>query len=795
MQPGGRTVNVQLERVPIMGCPGCKRELSVAEFAPFTTIQCPHCGAQMDVPARLGNYLLLGLIGAGGMGGVYHGLDQSLGRKVAIKVMLKSLGDDPAFVESFKREAQAAARLNHPSIVQIYSFGQEQGQPYIVMELLTGQRLDQMIERGDPLEAGFVMQIGLEMAEGLAAANEQGMLHGDIKPENILFDDKGHAKLVDFGLASFSNQAGPEGIWGTPYYISPEKVRRQKVDARSDIYSLGATLYHALAGVPPFEGQTPVDVVKARLQGPPKPLQGARPDLNDQVAGVVMRMLQLSPAMRYPTYASLLGDIRKAIETLPPPTSNPAARRLRAKRRIVKGAAESGDLETGETSSRIVIPKPADSALASYNPLEKTRELVLDQKRRKTGLIVATVIGGVVIAVAATVLVVVSLRNRGSARITVPVRDVKPAAEKALLELQQTLDAVEQQAAEVEKTSARIDEDIALIMSAAIRTPPPPDSGYQAIRGHAAKVRELQKDMKNRRQILGYVAKRVPDMRTRLAAPGVTDAQAAIVLRDIADAASGGRRLQGELAANLQALQALMPEVAGIKAKVVKDAPVPAPAPTPKPAPVPTPAPAPTPEVPKPAPTPEAPKPAPEQPTPPAPPPSDGEVERAKTAVDAAKPLIKLNDYATAAKQLNQAVAGYRNEQARMLVKAAAGRAEQLVALRKGLTEMLGADVFRWGWTQDGSAVDVLGADAEGVKLPGKRVPWAQVGTRQMLQFVKRYSEDAEVAPGQRAERCMQAAVFCFENGGAEAAAKYRARAAGLSPRVRDVLAQLLPES
>ncbi|OGV75617.1 MAG: hypothetical protein A2340_02250, partial [Lentisphaerae bacterium RIFOXYB12_FULL_60_10] len=250
---GDSPVNVVMtDRVTEIKCKQCGCEIDVADLDPFVMVECPDCGNIETVPSRLGPFLLLNLIGRGGMGGVYQAVDESLGRRVAIKVMLSSLGANKQFVDTFRREAQAVAKLNHPSIVQIYSFGQEKGQPYIVMELVSGQRFDKMVDSGESLDQSLVMQVGLDVAEGLAAADEIGLLHGDVKPENILLDEKMKAKLVDFGLATFAHQDEPDGIWGTPYYIAPEKVQRKKPDARSDIYSLGATLYHALAGRPPF---------------------------------------------------------------------------------------------------------------------------------------------------------------------------------------------------------------------------------------------------------------------------------------------------------------------------------------------------------------------------------------------------------------------------------------------------------------------------------------------------------------------------------------------------------------
>jgi len=297
-------------------CSECGCVMDVSSLAPFSEINCPECGAPQTIPARLGHFLLLHLIGMGGMGGVYRAMDESLGRMVAIKVMLKSLGDDPKFIETFQREAQSAAKLNHPNIAQIYSFGQEKGQPYIVMEFVPGNGMNKLIESDGQLMEPLVMKIGLQMAEGLNAADQIGLLHGDIKPENILLDERKNGKLVDFGLASYANQASPEGIWGTPYYIAPEKVKKEPTDARSDMYSLGATLYHALAGRPPFEGSDPIEVVKARLQNPPPPLHEVRPYVNRHVENIVMRMLEEQPSRRYPSYVPVINDIKKTIEAL-----------------------------------------------------------------------------------------------------------------------------------------------------------------------------------------------------------------------------------------------------------------------------------------------------------------------------------------------------------------------------------------------------------------------------------------------------------------------------------------------
>jgi serine/threonine-protein kinase len=317
---GMHDTDIMMEPVREVACTACNHLMDVSGLMAFTEIACPECGTAQVVPAKLGNFLLLGLLGKGGMGAVYRGLDTSLDRPVAIKVMLTSLGENTEFVATFRREAQAAAALNHPNIVQTYSFGVAHGQPYIVMELLDGGRFDQMIAGGEPLNEALVMKIGADVAEGLNAAAGIGLVHGDVKPENILLDSNGVAKVVDFGLARFKKSREPsvEGIWGTPYYIAPEKIRGQPADARADIYSLGATLYHALAAKPPFDGETPLDVIKARLKAPAPALKTIRADVNPEVESIIARMLEAEPIKRYPTYVSLLSDMRKILATLKP---------------------------------------------------------------------------------------------------------------------------------------------------------------------------------------------------------------------------------------------------------------------------------------------------------------------------------------------------------------------------------------------------------------------------------------------------------------------------------------------
>jgi serine/threonine protein kinase len=215
-------------------CPGCEAELDVSEFQVFEEISCPVCGESIRVPGRLGDFILIEELGRGAMGCVYLAMDESLNRLVALKVIRKEYGEDPKMLDSVQREAQAMATLNHRNIVQVYTFGRIQEQPFFVMELLQGERLDEMMADGTQISEIRALEIAIDVAQGLDAANNAGLTHGDIKPANILMNEKGVAKVVDFGLAKFMEPGQEIEVWGTPYYIAPEKAKKKGEDSRSD---------------------------------------------------------------------------------------------------------------------------------------------------------------------------------------------------------------------------------------------------------------------------------------------------------------------------------------------------------------------------------------------------------------------------------------------------------------------------------------------------------------------------------------------------------------------------------
>jgi len=384
----GEDLRIITEPVTSVACPKCGMVLDVTDVPAFTGVQCPSCEFEFQVPARFGSFMLLHLIGMGGMGGVYRARDEGLNREVAIKVIQKSLGDDAQFVESFQREAQAAARLNHPNIAQIYSFGQVQGQPYIAMELVSGGSLDKMMKNG-PVDPAVAFNIGMQIAEGLREAAEAGLVHGDVKPENILFDSEKNAKLVDFGIAAMQGASSAE-VWGTPYYIAPEKVQKQRADHRADIYSLGATLYHAIAGVPPFDGVDATEVVKARFNGPPKPLHDVRGSVPEEVEAVIMRMLELDQTQRYPTYGSLLSDMRRYLSKAGPVNVAASSKKIMIKGKRPKSL--TGTVGTLEEGSGDALPE-------GMVPIEEIPVEDDQAVKRRLFKIIGAVAGGLVLLV------------------------------------------------------------------------------------------------------------------------------------------------------------------------------------------------------------------------------------------------------------------------------------------------------------------------------------------------------------------------------------------------------------
>ena len=267
------------------------------------------------LPRRLGRYQNLTLLGQGGMGSVYQALDPALDRGVAIKVMNDRT---PDFVSRFHREAKVMARLSHPNVVQIYDFGQdEEGNPYFVMELVSGRSLKTVVEEQGRLEPSFVIDILRQTAAGLGAAHALGIVHRDIKPANLVLTQGGGLKVLDFGIARV--EAGSEGgdaaltrpqaLLGTPLYMAPEMLQGQAVDGRADIYALGLMAFHLLVGKPPFEAPTVIELMMKHLTMPLPDLTQVAPGTPSGLVQLIRRMTEKDREQRIASCELLLGEL------------------------------------------------------------------------------------------------------------------------------------------------------------------------------------------------------------------------------------------------------------------------------------------------------------------------------------------------------------------------------------------------------------------------------------------------------------------------------------------------------
>ena len=266
---------------------------------------------------RIGDYLLLCSVGSGAMAEVYLATQTSLDRHVAVKILKPSLAADKAYVQRFAVEAKAAAGLSHANIVQIHEVGMADGLHYIVQELVRGKNLAQILVRSGPLPHPFVIRVLAQVASALQRSSEQRIVHRDIKPENVMITLSGEVKVTDFGLARHlerGSELTQVGVaMGTPLYMSPEQVEGVELDVRSDLYALGATAYHLLAGVPPFLGESAISVAIKHLKEQPPPLSDLRPELPQQVCEIIHKLLAKKPGDRFQSPRDLL----KALKALP----------------------------------------------------------------------------------------------------------------------------------------------------------------------------------------------------------------------------------------------------------------------------------------------------------------------------------------------------------------------------------------------------------------------------------------------------------------------------------------------
>ena len=277
----------------------------------------------MTTPQVLGErYEIGGVLGRGGMAEVHRGRDLRLGREVAVKVLRQDLARDPSFQVRFRREAQAAASLNHPAIVAVYDTGEDRtasgATPYIVMEYVEGDTLRDVLRREGPLPPERAMALAADICGALDFSHRNGIVHRDVKPGNVMITPQGTVKVMDFGIAravsdSAATMTSTAAVIGTAQYLSPEQARGEGVDARSDVYSMGCMLYELVTGAPPFTGDSPVSVAYQHVREDPRLPSSINRDIPAELDAILLKAMSKNPANRYQSAADMRNDLLRAL--------------------------------------------------------------------------------------------------------------------------------------------------------------------------------------------------------------------------------------------------------------------------------------------------------------------------------------------------------------------------------------------------------------------------------------------------------------------------------------------------
>jgi len=319
-------------------CSGCGKEIPQE---PALEGLCPRCllmlglGATPGEYKRLGSYEILSEIGRGGMGSVYRAYESSLNRIVALKVLDERLSQDRGFLMRFVREARMAAQLKHPNIVTIHAVGEERGRHYIAMEYVEGYCLAALIREQGRIDLRHAVHFARQVASALGEAHSQGIVHRDIKPQNIMVDRAGRVRVLDFGVAkafqSETRLTSNGARLGTPEYMAPEQYEGGQVDARTDIYALGVTLFEMITGTPPFTGDTPLAVMHQIMETPFPAVSALNPEVSPELDRIVSKMTARKPGSRYASASDLRRDLEAFMRGQPVGAreSRPARRRFK----------------------------------------------------------------------------------------------------------------------------------------------------------------------------------------------------------------------------------------------------------------------------------------------------------------------------------------------------------------------------------------------------------------------------------------------------------------------------------